>query len=105
MGLCYSPEEVKAQRATDIVTHTDYTLLSSSDALRSKVGELAQAMLSQGIIEPSRSLSPKEGRGAVLRGLNRVTKLDEFPLPRTHARPACWSEIFHHASGCLPLIR
>ena len=62
-------------------------------ALRNKVDEMVQEMLTQGVIQPSQSpwASPivlvKKKDGGIrfcvdYRQLNRVTKLDVFPLPR-----------------------
>ena len=87
---------------TDVVKHTINTgdhppikqpLRRTPFALRSKVDKLVQEMLSQGVIEQSRSpwaspvvlVSKKDGglRFCIdYRQLNRITKLDEFPLPR-----------------------
>ena len=87
---------------TDVVQHTTNTgdhppikqpLRRTPFALQVKVDELVQEMLSQGVIEQSRSpwaspvvlVSKKDGglRYCIdYRQLNRVTKLDEFPLPR-----------------------
>jgi len=88
--------------STDLVTHTidtgDHTPIRQLPrrmpfSLRTKVVELVQGMLDQGIVEPSKSswASPvvlvrkKDGsmRFCVdYRKLNAVTKLDVFPLPR-----------------------
>ena len=62
-------------------------------ALRKKVDELVEEMLSQGVIEPSGSpwaspivLVQKKDGGVRFcvdyRRLNQITKLDQFPLPR-----------------------
>ena len=87
---------------TDIVQHTIDTgdhspikqpLRRTPFALRAKMDELVREMLSQGVIEQSKSpwaspvvlVSKKDGglRFCIdYRQLNRVTKLDEFPLPR-----------------------
>ena len=87
---------------TDVVTHTIDTgahppikqpMRRTPFALRSKVDELVQEMLSQGVIEPSKSpwsspvvLVRKKDGGVRFcvdyRQLNRITKLDEYPLPR-----------------------
>ena len=72
--------------ATDIVTHTIDTgahppinqpMRRTPFALWSKVDELVQEMLSQGVIEPSKSPWCVH-----YRQLNCITKLDEYPLPR-----------------------
>ena len=87
---------------TTLVTHTIDTgdsrpvkqpVRRTPFALRSKVDELVQDMLYQGVVEPSKSpwASPvvlvRKKDGSVqfcvdYRKLNQVTKLDEFPLPR-----------------------
>ena len=87
---------------TDIVKHTinmgdhppiKQPLRRTPFALRTKVDELVQEMLSQGVIEQSRSpwaspvvLVSKKDWGLRFcidyQQLNQVTKLDEFPLPR-----------------------
>ena len=87
---------------TDVVEHTINTgdhppikqpLRRTPFSLRAKMDQLVQEMLSQGVIEQSKSpwaspvvlVSKKDGglRFCIdYRQLNRVTKLDEFPLPR-----------------------
>ena len=87
---------------TDVVEHTINTgdhppikqpLRRTPFSLRAKMDQLVQEMLSQGVIEESKSpwaspvvlVSKKDGglRFCIdYRQLNRVTKLDEFPLPR-----------------------
>ena len=97
MGLLIlSYEDVFTLDSTDIVTHTIDTgahppikqpMRRTPVALRSKVDELVQEMLSQGVIEPSKSPWSSPVVGGVRfcvddRQLNRITKLDKYPLPR-----------------------
>ena len=81
---------------TDVVTiqvTTPHLDRRTPFALRNTISEMVSEMLAQGVIKPSQSpwASPvvlvRKKDGGVrfcvdYRGLNRVTKLDKFPLPR-----------------------